>query len=750
MNDKIRVFRPAFIASLACFAIGFWHAVLPGVDPGAGYVAGRTLVGIVSSVLAFLVVFVWQGARRYLTKPNPGQVLTKSKPASATAIASSETLLNKENEEQVPVKSDIVPLEFAEDAQKIPTPSLLATCLSCGHNFSKRATTCPKCSAPRVDQLAECLICKKQIPANSTSCPECGDSKPFECEEQIHATAVVNESPYPKGRRRSILKKTLKVLGILFLLFLLVLGAIGAYQYYEHQKEEQEKIKKEKEELGFDTSLKWDWHNRDNFLRVEGVQIHTPEGSGRSILRKVNLQKKSAIYAYKNDDYSLTTTATFEAKCQPEKEIVTSQTFLSGKPKKLVCNKDGNQLSFSCTWQRGCSFVEPWKEELDGYSIYESFMFWNFSKLDQEVTLSKQLAKPKSAGGAEEGEKKDSMPANASKGNEGTVQPKVTSNPPGSVAPNWQSQYNELYEKKNWPGAVKHALKWTKAQPRDVDAWNHLGIAHSYSKQPDKAIEAFQQAVSINPQQEEIWVLLGDAYNETKQYDKVIEAFQQAVRINPKNGVVWHALGLAYEESKQYGKAIEAEQQASHVLPENATTWYNLGTAFEKTKQYDKAIEAYQQAVRINPEFAEARAELGVVYAEAKQYDKAIESLQQAVRIDPKKSIAWAFLGVAYSQTKQYDKAIESLQQAVRIEPKFAVAWYSLGRAYNETKQSAKANDAFQQATSIDPKYAEAWVELAVTYEKTDQYDKAIEAYQQAVRINPEYCQGLEKPWYCL
>ena len=56
------------------------------------------------------------------------------------------------------------------------SPALLTSCHGCGHNLSKRASTCPKCSAIRV---AECHICKKMIPANSDSCPECGDPKPF-------------------------------------------------------------------------------------------------------------------------------------------------------------------------------------------------------------------------------------------------------------------------------------------------------------------------------------------------------------------------------------------------------------------------------------------------------------------------------------------------------------------------------------------------------------------------------------------
>ena len=54
--------------------------------------------------------------------------------------------------------------------------TLLVTCESCSHPFSKRAEACPKCGWKR---KLECQICVQNIPYDSTSCPECGDPDPF-------------------------------------------------------------------------------------------------------------------------------------------------------------------------------------------------------------------------------------------------------------------------------------------------------------------------------------------------------------------------------------------------------------------------------------------------------------------------------------------------------------------------------------------------------------------------------------------
>jgi hypothetical protein len=64
--------------------------------------------------------------------------------------------------------------------------SLLETCQNCKHQFSQRASKCPKCQKERT---SPCFVCKKQIPQSSKYCPECGDPVPFEqTTEKIETT----------------------------------------------------------------------------------------------------------------------------------------------------------------------------------------------------------------------------------------------------------------------------------------------------------------------------------------------------------------------------------------------------------------------------------------------------------------------------------------------------------------------------------------------------------------------------------
>lgn len=233
-----------------------------------------------------------------------------------------------------------------------------------------------------------------------------------------------------------------------------------------------------------------------------------------------------------------------------------------------------------------------------------------------------------------------------------------------------------LIQKEDWQGLKNFALRWTKAEPQNSIAWNYLGRAYRANEQGTKAIEAYQQAVRINPDYAEAWHGLGSVYYFfTDQGTKAIEAYQQAVRVNPDFADAWHLLGQAYVGTNhQYAKAIEAYQQVIRIKPNDGLEWYYLGQAYVGTNQYAKAIEAYQKALRIKPD--------GFF-------------------------IAREGLGNAYRLTGQTAKAIEEYQQAIRIRSDVAEVWYGLGSAYKISGQTGKMMEVYKRLKTLDPTKAD-------------------------------------------
>jgi tetratricopeptide (TPR) repeat protein len=239
----------------------------------------------------------------------------------------------------------------------------------------------------------------------------------------------------------------------------------------------------------------------------------------------------------------------------------------------------------------------------------------------------------------------------------------------------WLNKAVELEMNQNWKEMLDWCRKWTISKPGDADAWYILGIASVKTKQAARAIEAYQQAIRINPDYVFAWYNLGFTYAETKQTAKAIESFKQAIRINP----------------------------------DYADAWNSIGTAYIETKQAARAIEAYQQAIRINPDYVFAWNNIGKVYAETKQTAKAIESFKQTIRINQDDNEAWYSLGVIYGETKQAAKAVEAYQQAIRVNPDDADAWYNLGVAYKNSHQIGNVTEVYKRLKTIDRNLAEKY-----------------------------------------
>ena len=134
----------------------------------------------------------------------------------------------------------------------------------------------------------------------------------------------------------------------------------------------------------------------------------------------------------------------------------------------------------------------------------------------------------------------------------------------------WEEGAIALEDKKNWQGMLDWCQKWTKSDCNNFNAW----------------------------------FCLGTAYANFNRHDDAIDAYHQALRIDPGMPNAWYNLGYAYYRVKRHNDAIDAYHQALRIDPEMASAWYNLGAAYAKLGRYDDAIEAYRQALRNDPELA--------------------------------------------------------------------------------------------------------------------------------------------------
>src|SRR3989339_809656 len=64
----------------------------------------------------------------------------------------------------------------------------------------------------------------------------------------------------------------------------------------------------------------------------------------------------------------------------------------------------------------------------------------------------------------------------------------------------WLKRVSILLEMRDWPEMLAWCYKWTKCEPENAVAWFRLGWIYDELNRYDDAIEAYRQALRINPE----------------------------------------------------------------------------------------------------------------------------------------------------------------------------------------------------------------------------------------------------------
>ena len=131
----------------------------------------------------------------------------------------------------------------------------------------------------------------------------------------------------------------------------------------------------------------------------------------------------------------------------------------------------------------------------------------------------------------------------------------------------------------------------------------------------------------------------GIAFYDAGKYKEAIEAYNNAIRLDPNYAIAYNNRGNTYDDLKEYAKAIEDYNRAIDLNPRLAEAYFNRGNTYRDLKEYTKAIEDYNRAIDLNPRYAYAYYGRGLIYYYLNDYQRAIQDFDYALQLDP--GITW-------------------------------------------------------------------------------------------------------------
>ncbi len=310
--------------------------------------------------------------------------------------------------------------------------------------------------------------------------------------------------------------------------------------------------------------------------------------------------------------------------------------------------------------------------------------------------------------------------------------------------------------------AVEAAKEAVKLRAQDIRG--HLALAETYeaSKQPKEALEAYRQAMLIEPGNAAIRAKVAELVKQTGRQGGLLSFYEEMAQSFPRVLEIQESYGDELLKAKQWNKAAEHYQNALKLWPESRkfrlaliqadfltgkvdesmklvsalvadpslsdSEMLDLASTLRKAGKLEEVIELLKRVAAAHPEESRLPLQLAGVQVDAGKNDEAIKTLQGLLAKKPDEFLAVAMLGGLYTDAGRFKEAHDVYDRASASVPKERAMEFLLLRA-ELARREGKSEDAIkllEEAMGNDGKVPDVAVQVLIElYASTGAFDRA-------------------------
>ncbi|HUE70745.1 MAG TPA: DUF1583 domain-containing protein [Pirellulaceae bacterium] len=335
--------------------------------------------------------------------------------------------------------------------------------------------------------------------------------------------------------------------------------------------------------------------------------------------------------------------------------------------------------------------------------------------------------------------------------------------------------------------AAEAFAKATEALPQDAQAPYYWAQSLVLVGQPDKAVEAFELAISRKPPQNDllpIFQALGRVHQRAQRTDKALEVWTRLEMLFPGDAGVQEQIAATLAEEGQADQALPRYEALAKLVKDdyrrtvflveaaelkvklkrsaegiadlekllatlNPASWLfrdvrrRIEQVFLRTDDQDGLAKYYEAWVGRNPEDVDAMARLARILARQARVPEAQQWLDKALKLAPsRKELRLAFIQQLVDDQRYADAIgqFELLDQSEPNNPDFLREWGKLilrdtSRPKDDRLKAAEA--IWQRLVAARPKDPLIATQVADLLRHAEASEAALALYQKAVELAP-------------
>ena len=305
-----------------------------------------------------------------------------------------------------------------------------------------------------------------------------------------------------------------------------------------------------------------------------------------------------------------------------------------------------------------------------------------------------------------------------------------------STAPSAQRAI-ELEQKQDFESAAVIWEQIVRQEPKQAQAWAHIGLMRSMEERYPDAIAAYNKAIEIDPTIPGLHMNLGLALFKQTEFHEAIPPLKDAANESPQDPRPRLLLAMIYYGLSQYADAIPYFQQAVADTPTNLHLRMLLAESCLRAKQYACTLEQYGEVLHLQPESPEAYMLAGEAFDGLGENANAIEQFQQAAKLAPHQANVHFGLGYLYWEKGQLEQAQREFELELANDPTHAQALAYLGDIAVKNKQDALARSYLERAVAVRGASRLAYLDLGILNVGAGNNEAAIANFEEAIRMKP-------------
>jgi len=292
------------------------------------------------------------------------------------------------------------------------------------------------------------------------------------------------------------------------------------------------------------------------------------------------------------------------------------------------------------------------------------------------------------------------------------------------------------YERGDYDTMLVFMLQAIRNEPDSPDIHYHLGEAYRLQEEYKLALEAYEQALEIDPRFSPAYLGRARVQPFINPRSDISSDLENAIDFDPDNSEAHIELTrfmiIQGEDNVVILELLDSGEDFLIYNPEFYLLRAQMKLALDDVKG---ALQDAIQANELDLTSLESYLILGQAYLANDKPEEALEELVLYGRYNDENPLYWALLGWAYQGIEDYDTAFESYEKALELDPNLFEAHLYRGRTYLVLGDTKGAINDLYLARQNDPDSFDAHFHYAMVLLADDRLQESITFFDIAENL---------------